>query len=97
MKAITFLAQTFHAFKPGNYDKGFIIEDTCNGCKVCEKVCPVNNIKVKDKPTFKHECICCYACTHNCPQNAIRLKSEKSKNRFSNEKVELKEIIAANN
>ncbi len=97
MKGITWLAQLFNPFKPGNNDKNFIIEDHCNSCKVCEKVCPMKNIEVKGKPKFGHQCISCYACTHNCPQNAIRLKGEKSKIRFRNNQVELREIIEANN
>lgn len=96
MKGITWFAQLFNPFKPGNNDKNFIVEDHCNGCKVCEKVCPMNNIEVRQKPEFGHRCIGCYACTHNCPQNAIRLNGEKSKARFRNSQVELKEIIEAN-
>lgn len=95
-KALTSVAQTLSPIKSGNYDKSFIIEDNCNGCKVCEKVCPVNNIKVNVKPEFKQQCISCYACTHNCPQNAIRLKGERSKVRFRNQNVELSEIIDSN-
>ncbi|MFW2491665.1 EFR1 family ferrodoxin [Clostridium chromiireducens] len=80
-----------------NYDKKFIVQDNCTGCKVCEKVCPSQNIKVKGKPEFAHKCETCFACIHNCPQNAIHLKSEKSKARFINKNVKLKEIIDSNN
>jgi ferredoxin len=81
----------------GDYDKKFSIEAHCNGCGICAKVCPVNNIEMKSAPTFTGNCIRCYACTQNCPQNAIRFKGEKSKVRFRNENVSLKEIIEANN
>lgn len=77
-------------------DKGFIVQDTCNSCKVCEKVCPANNIKVGRKPAFQHQCEGCYACIHHCPQNAIHLKFERSKARFINRNVKLQEIIDAN-
>lgn len=95
-KAATAAAQLFFGFQPRDIDKKFYIEDSCNGCKVCEKVCPRDNIEVKEKPSFKHNCIACYACTHNCPQNAIRHKSERSRARFRNAKVQLAEIIEAN-
>jgi ferredoxin len=78
-------------------DKQFIVRNNCNSCKVCEKVCPKNNIKVGIKPEFLHRCDGCYACIHHCPQNAIHLKSERSNARFINQNVKLKEIIDANN
>jgi NAD-dependent dihydropyrimidine dehydrogenase PreA subunit len=76
--------------------KHFIVQDQCNGCQVCEKVCPVSNIRVAKKPEFAHQCQMCLACIHHCPANALHLKSEKSKTRFINQHVQLKEIIDAN-
>ncbi|WP_298838742.1 EFR1 family ferrodoxin [Clostridium sp.] len=84
-------------FFNNKFEKNFIIEDNCNGCKVCERVCPVDNIKVDKKPVFKNNCQHCLACIQNCPQKAITLKTEKSKARFINPNVTLKEIIEANN
>ncbi len=77
--------------------KKFIVMDNCTSCKICEKVCPVSNIEVTKKPEFSHKCEMCLACIHHCPQNAIHLKSEKSKVRFINQNVKLKDIIDANN
>lgn len=77
-------------------DKRFIIRDNCNSCKVCEKVCPTNNIKVDRKPEYLHQCEGCFACIHHCPQNAIHFKLERSNARFINRNVKLKEIIDAN-
>jgi flavodoxin/NAD-dependent dihydropyrimidine dehydrogenase PreA subunit len=38
-------------------DKGFNINEACNGCATCSKVCPVGNIKMQDgKPIFLHHC-----------------------------------------
>ncbi|MEW6712601.1 MAG: EFR1 family ferrodoxin [Candidatus Riflebacteria bacterium] len=96
MKMLSYVAQFIYRFQPGTVDNRFSVEDSCNQCKVCEKVCPVDNIEVQQKPVFKHKCISCYACTHNCPQNAIRLKGERSRTRFRNPGIELVEIIKAN-
>lgn len=78
-------------------DKSFIVQDQCNSCKVCETVCPINNIIVGNKPEFLHKCEGCYACIHHCPQNAIHLKFERSTARFINKNVKLKDIIDGNN
>jgi ferredoxin len=93
----TFFAQLYYKTTIGKMDKRFIIEDTCNGCGTCKKVCPVDNIKVNKKPIFLHHCEECFACTHHCPHNSIRLTNEKSKARFINENINLKEIIESNN
>ena len=77
--------------------KQFKVESHCTGCRTCEKVCPVNNIKVTTMPTYGEHCISCYACSHNCPVNAIRVEGEKNKARFRNVNVNLSEIIEANN
>lgn len=55
----------------------------------------INNVDIK--PVYKGNCEQCLACLNHCPQNAIRLKQEKSKARFINQNVKLKEIIEANN
>lgn len=93
-KPIHNLSARYHLDKG---DRRFIIQDKCNSCRVCEQVCPVNNITVGTKPEFRHTCECCYACIHHCPQNAIHLKAERSSARFINRNIKLREIIDANN
>jgi ferredoxin len=78
------------------FEKNFSVGSNCNGCKACEKVCPVDNIKVEEKPVFNDNCQHCLACIHNCPQMAISLKKEKGTARFRNQNVTLNEIINAN-
>ncbi|MCC5468294.1 EFR1 family ferrodoxin [Pelosinus baikalensis] len=92
-----FMYSIFSKMQVDAGDKWFIVQDNCNGCKVCMKVCPKKNIKVGIKAEFLHKCDGCYACIHHCPQNAIHLKFEKSKDRFINRHVKLKEIIDVNN
>jgi ferredoxin len=53
-------------------DRSFRTNENCNGCGICAKVCPVNNIKMVDgKPVWQHHCETCYACYGWCPKNAI--------------------------
>ncbi len=77
----------YNFFNKGKFDKKFIVEEQCNLCGLCAKVCPVENIKVNSHVEFQHNCITCLACTHRCPQNAIRIKGEKSKVRFINDSL----------
>jgi ferredoxin len=93
------IIKKYHSKTKANleYDKNFYVEGTCNSCKICDKVCPVNNINVDTKPVYKGNCQQCLACINHCPQNAIHLKQERSKIRFINQNVKLKEIIEANN
>lgn len=91
------VSQLINKLNRDNGDKQFIVRDNCNGCKVCEKVCPISNIKVDRKPKYLHKCEGCFACIHHCPQTAIHFKIERSNTRFINRNVKLKEIIDANN
>jgi ferredoxin len=63
---------------PGS-DKAFFTDANCDGCGICQKVCPVGNIVMSGgKPQWQHKCECCMACFHWCPKAAIQ-GSEKTK------------------
>ena len=54
-------------------DKSFWVDEKCNSCSICEKVCPVKNIKIIDgKPTWQGRCEQCMACLQWCPKEAIQ-------------------------
>ncbi len=54
--------------------KHFSVEDSCVGCGLCAKNCPVSAIKLKDrKPEWvKERCVMCLSCLHHCPKFAIQ-------------------------
>lgn len=75
----------------------YSVNDDCNYCGICAKVCPANNISVtKDGIRFSDHCEVCYACLHNCPQHAIHLPKEAGKVQFRNEHVTVADIIRSN-
>lgn len=81
---------------PDDFHKKYIIDDKCNQCGTCAKVCAVANVIVNDKVSFGDYCEGCQACIHACPQKAIHLKMERSDKRWRNPDVLLSEIITAN-
>ncbi len=54
-------------------DNLFRVSEDCNGCAVCEKICPALNIRMgeDDKPSWSGKCIHCMACINSCPREAI--------------------------
>lgn len=54
--------------------KHYKATDACIGCGICEKICPTQNIKMKDgKPIFGKDCVGCMGCAFDCPKDAIRI------------------------
>lgn len=80
-----------------DYSKKYIIDDKCNQCGTCSKVCPVGNITVDKEVIFGDYCEACQACIHLCANNAIHLKWERSEARWLNPEISVKEIIESNN
>jgi ferredoxin len=53
-------------------DKSFTVDNKCNGCGICKRICPANDIDIIDKkPVWRNRCESCLACVNWCPQNAI--------------------------
>lgn len=50
----------------------------CVGCGVCERLCPMKNIKVEDgKAVSRSQCTMCYRCFSECPQKALTIIGEE--------------------
>lgn len=59
--------------------KKFTVNSKCISCGKCQKLCPLNNIKMVDgRPRWGNNCTHCMACICACPTEAIEY-GEKSK------------------
>ena len=59
----------------------FYVEDSCIGCGLCAKQCPVKAIKIQNrKPVWvKEHCTLCLRCLHLCPKFSIQYGDGKTK------------------
>ncbi len=68
----------------------FWVEESCIGCALCAKKCPVQAIEIQNgKPVWvKEKCIACLGCLHRCPKFAIQYgKSTKKHGQYTNPNV----------
>jgi ferredoxin/flavodoxin len=74
----------------------FYAEENCNGCGLCEKVCPSDNISlINGRPHWSDRCEECYACLNFCPLMAIQInKKTKGQGRYHQPDITVDDIIA---
>ena len=84
-----------HMMIPG-MAKMFSVDQTCNGCGICEQVCPVNNISISEgRPTWGSRCEQCFACLQWCPKEAIQYKDKTADvPRYHHPDIAVGDIIA---
>ncbi len=76
-------------------DEKYYTDEKCDGCGICQKICPVDNIKlVNEKPEWQHKCQMCTGCLHYCPQKAIQWgEYTLGRERYNHPYIKLKELI----
>ncbi len=76
-------------------DKQFRVDDKCNRCAICSKVCPSRNISLDaNKPVWNHRCVQCFACLQWCPKEAIQYGKKTTRyERYHHPEISLKDVL----
>ncbi len=84
----------YSIFKPYRLGENFSVESSCNGCGICKKVCPADNILMTGgRPSWEKQCEHCLACMHLCPKQAIQYRSgTKKRGRYRHPEVSVKDL-----
>lgn len=78
-----------------DYDKYFWINEECDSCGLCEKICPSSNIIIMNgMPTWRSHCEQCMACLQWCPKQAIQFKKVTLKRkRYHHPEIKAEELF----
>lgn len=81
--------------KLSRHDVNFNVDDKCNNCGICLKICPVKNINVQNgKIEWLGKCEQCMACIQYCPKEAIQYSNKTSKKkRYTNPNVDYLKVL----
>ena len=76
-------------------DAAFTSGGDCKGCGLCEKICPVRNIGMKNgKPEWRGRCERCMACISWCPSKAIDFGDKtRDRRRYRNPRITAEEMV----
>jgi formate hydrogenlyase subunit 6/NADH:ubiquinone oxidoreductase subunit I/flavodoxin len=75
-------------------DRSIRVDNQCNGCAICARVCPVHNIQMVDKrPIWQHQCQICFACDEWCPRNAIHHWSRADGVKYHHPDVKIEDML----
>ncbi|NHI89423.1 MAG: 4Fe-4S ferredoxin [Candidatus Thorarchaeota archaeon] len=75
-------------------DEKFWVDENCTECETCVRICPVQNIRMKEgRPEWLHGCQQCLACINWCPESAIQFGSgTESRGRYTNPSVTMEDM-----
>ncbi|MDF2907660.1 MAG: Ferredoxin [Herbinix sp.] len=55
------------------YGRGIKVNSSCNGCGLCARSCPTDNIKLQDGlAVYSYRCCLCLRCIYDCPTKALQ-------------------------
>jgi ferredoxin len=77
-------------------DAKFRVDEKCNQCGICSKVCPAANITLQEgRPVWNHVCHQCFSCLQWCPKESIQYGRETpAYERYHHPEIQLKDILS---
>lgn len=86
---------------PNNF-RGITAEaDKCTGCGICEEVCPMGNIVLREgKAVIGDNCSTCLACFHWCPNEAVWMSKQENiarRSKYRHPEIKLQDVISQKN
>lgn len=87
----------YNMYKPviARQSNKFHLNDNCKGCGTCVRVCPMENIELKnEKPEWGKNCTICLGCMQWCPSHAIEFgRGTRDKKRYHNPHVGVNDVM----
>lgn len=76
-------------------DGKFWVDERCNQCGICARVCPSMNIVLNGgKPSWGHRCEQCLACIQWCPKTSIQYGEKTARyERYHHPEIKLPDVI----
>lgn len=82
---------------PNNF-RGITAEEHCTACGICMRVCPMENIRIKNgRALIGDNCATCLACFHFCPTEAIWMSRQENiarRRKYHHPEITLHDILA---
>lgn len=97
VKLPTMISVFGRVLRDGWESLSFYADESCDGCGICERICPAANIEITGgRPLWHDRCEMCFGCLQWCPREAVQSgRITIGCERYHHPAVTLKDMIRA--